>query len=57
MTKEDIEQLLLMKFEDIVRAYKEYNPEGTYLTISYLDGSIVGFDGSDERLDIYKGYE
>ena len=37
MTRQECEQAILQKMEEIVDIYHEYHPEGTYLTLAYID--------------------
>lgn len=37
MNRQDCEKIILEKMKDIVAIYHEYNPDGNYLTLSYLD--------------------
>lgn len=35
MTKEECEKIMAEKFKEIVEVYKQYNPEGSYLDLTY----------------------
>lgn len=49
MNRETCEQLILDKLEEIVRTYREYNPEGKnlYLTVSLSGFTMKELDGRD----------
>lgn len=38
--REDLEREILEMFGEIVKKYKEYNPQGDYLSCSYVDGTL-----------------
>ena len=41
MTREVCEELIVAKIKEIAEIYREYNPDGTYLTMSIFDGRIT----------------
>lgn len=40
MTKAECELLILHKTEEIFKIYREYNPDGNYLTMYVLNGHV-----------------
>lgn len=40
MTRHEVEKEISNKFFDILKLYKEYEPEGEYLNLSFVDGNI-----------------
>ena len=61
MTREFCEDLILEKLKEIWTIYKQYNPNGKYLTLNVLvdeDGEYFAFnnscyrDGGDENIPI-----
>lgn len=39
--REDLEREILEMFGEIVKKYKEYNPQGDYLSCSYVDETLI----------------
>lgn len=44
MTREEVESKIVDKFEEIIDMVKEYEPKTTYITVSFVNGSIQGFN-------------
>ena len=44
MTREEVESKIIDKFKDIIDTVKEYEPKTTYITLSFVNGSILGFN-------------
>lgn len=40
MTRHEVEKEISKKFFEILKIYKEYEPEGEYLNLSFVDGNI-----------------
>lgn len=57
MTKEKCEETLEHLARAIVDVYHEYQPEGTYITVTYTDGGLMFWtsvhDEASKRIDKY----
>lgn len=42
--RKQIENVLIMKALELYQMYKEYNPNGDYLSLSFLDGYVNMFN-------------
>lgn len=40
MNRKETEQAMMEKLTEIVDIYHQYNPNGTYLAVSYVDGYL-----------------
>lgn len=41
MTRNECERKLVKQLQEVWKTYHEYNPEGKYLSISFMDGDWV----------------
>lgn len=57
MTREKAEQKIKEKLLEIIAIYKEYDPEGNYLSLSYGE-DCISFNNryweSDKKLDVWE---
>lgn len=44
MTREEVENRITEKFIEIIDTVKEYEPKTTYITLSFVNGNILGFN-------------
>ena len=60
MTREQAEKKIRDKFVEILKIYKEYDPEGDYLTISYGE-DCISFNNryweSEKKIDYFESSE
>ena len=60
MTREQAEKKIRDKFVEILKIYKEYDPEGDYLTISYSEDCMF-FNNrhwkSEKKIDYFESFE
>lgn len=57
MTREEAEKKIKEKLLEIIAIYKEYDPEGDFIDLSYSEGCISFFNRyweSDKRLDVWE---
>lgn len=63
MTREQAEKKIRDKFVEILKIYKEYEPEGDYLTISYCEDciSFISFNNryweGEKKIDYFESFE
>lgn len=60
MTREKAEQKIKEKLLEIIAIYKEYDPEGDYLALSYSEDCIF-FNNrhwkSEKKIDYFESFE
>ena len=44
MTREEVESKITEKFIEIIDTVKEYEPKTTYISLSFVNGDIQGFN-------------
>lgn len=57
MTREKAEQKIKEKLLEIIAIYKEYDPKGDFIDLTYNEGCISFFNRyweSDKRLDVWE---
>lgn len=57
MTRKEYEEAIYVRMKDIVEIYLQYNPNGKYLSMSYLEGCFQcnnehWHGGADEKVPI-----
>lgn len=57
MDRRQCESLIMEKLEEIVAIYHEYNPEGRYLSLTYINDSGEYFDIVNRYYDEDKEYQ
>lgn len=53
MNRIEAEKAVADKLIELIKVYHEYNPDGTYLTMAFIDGSIQCWNDHNEK-DILK---
>ena len=48
MTRAECESKIFGKMLEIMEIYSQYNPNGSYLDLCFVDGSIQGTNGKDK---------
>lgn len=49
MTRKECEQAMEQKLREVVAIYKQYNPDGNYLSMTYLDDRDDGYVQCNNR--------
>lgn len=44
MTREEVENRIIEKFIEIIDTVKEYEPKTTYISVSFVNDSVQGFN-------------
>jgi hypothetical protein len=60
MTREQAEKKIRDKFVEILKIYKEYEPEGEYLTLHYIE-DCISFNNryweSEKKIHYFESFE